>query len=431
MDTKPVVIGSKSSFANKQAKGKSRQTSLELVDVYVGVEFVGTRSQRLLTRFSTEAKKQLPQFDKNKKAADSANATTATSNTTEAKTQADSKSDESIESQVFESKITAKATGAIVPLITDEPSSTEVGSIPVTPSVTISFPTKYVQPSKEALSQCLLWMDMNKMIHGEGQRLYDFHAPKNPNFPFAKLVDLYAATIAIGLRPAAKALRQVIMDRLTTTAPKVQEIRCIYERLPMVPNGGDKREPLFTRLVTSFNRYAEQDMYDSDQFEAVKTYVTGPDRNDLRLLFNSISESRKRAAQKARRKEEAEQAESRMEEDLAAFGGMTVKELKGNPKPSEVMDGRGIEELKGNPESSEVADGRGVKDAAVKADTVGEEIMIVVSAGKGPVEAGPSKTQETVVSTGRAVGGGNEKRRRYRRNQKAKAEKAAQEAKEG
>lgn len=170
-------------------------------------------------------------------------------------------------------------------------------------------------------------MEANRNIHATNQPI-DYSAPANPPIPFDKLIELYAAAIYQGLRPAPMRLSTIIMNRLTQTPPTIAELQCLYKHVPWNHGCPKFREPLYTRLATSFHKNHEAGKYAPEQYTAIKTFVSGEVRKAFLGLTNSIHDARVRGAHQAAARQDREETRAKSEEDLAAFVGSSVKNLR-------------------------------------------------------------------------------------------------------
>ena len=295
MDHAHVVIGSKSRYTRPapDAQVKPRRPR-ETVNIYLEDEFVGEISLGVLVRFSKLAKATYPRPSppKNEQGTpkDGVKATAgsgkehaegATSGSREwAEMAEQSDSDRINKSQNVESEIA-----------TNDESSPQSPMLiePLTPKkLAISVPSAWVQPNLGIARHILTWMQQNRRTRNDEPLL-----PLTP-VPLAKislkvLIDTFTGVLAYDLAPFPRELRHEILTRLTQQPVKVEQMRYLYEHLPI-------DDPILNRMVTSFFEHSEAEHYTQAEMDAIYGYVHEEvdDAGELERHFDRVRRSRAR-----------------------------------------------------------------------------------------------------------------------------------------
>lgn len=295
MDHTTVVIGSKSRYARPTtgAHVKPRRPR-EMVNVYLQDEFVGEISLGVLVRFSKLAKATYPRpsqpqndretpKDDVKKGTEPGkeNAGGATSGSKEwAEMVEQSDSDRITKSQNPEQNVAA----------TNESSSQRSASVePPTPkNLVISVPSAWVQPNLSIAKHILTWMQQNSRTRNDEPLLPLTPVPLN-RISLKVLVDTFTGVLAYDLAPFPRELRHEILTRLTQQPSKVEQIRYLYEHLPI-------DDPILNRMVTSFFEHSEADHYTKAEIDAIYEYIHEEvdDDGELERHFDRVRRSRAR-----------------------------------------------------------------------------------------------------------------------------------------
>jgi hypothetical protein len=257
--------------------------------IYLQDEYVGEISLGVLVRFSKLAKTTYPKpaqpKSESEKSQDGIKAKVedgqAPSGGKEwAEMAEQSDADQVVNSHEVEAEVTATA---------DSPSQDSTSfELPPQKSLTISVPTAWVQPNLSIVKHILTWMQQNKRTRNDNPLL-----PLTP-VPLAKLslktlIDTFTGVLAYDLAPFPHDLRHEIMTRLTQNPCKVEQIRYLYEHLPV-------EDPILNRLVTSFFEHTEADHYTQQEINAVYEYIYEEvdDGGELERHFDRVKRSRAR-----------------------------------------------------------------------------------------------------------------------------------------
>ncbi|KAK5686946.1 hypothetical protein LTS10_001082 [Elasticomyces elasticus] len=283
MDNTTVKIGFKTSNSSKpkaQHAQKRVTPKPQLVEIYVRDELVKTIPLRQLIRFSKAAARAFPKPEE--KAASS-----------EGGDEVKDSSIEKVESPCKNAKDTKKTTTP-QNLVGSKgkpakPANAKNGKVEVVSSPK-SLPNKifivesanaWTLPTVKAVHQCLTWMDLNKHVHG-GQPLGTFYLPEmSEGVSLASYVDVYAAVLALQLRPFPTNLRQRVMDVVTKNKPLAEDLSYIGERVPLL-------DGVITRVLTSCFNWAEA--YEDHEWAELCDYLNV--YPELKVRFKEIEASR-------------------------------------------------------------------------------------------------------------------------------------------
>lgn len=101
---------------------------------------------------------------------------------------------------------------------------------PMVRDLILSYPSKRL-PSRESFDRIAAWMSLNRNIQLPSPVL-----PLLPPYPahtsLAVLIDTYAATLALGLMPKPRALRHLILDRVSRTVLTASDMKFIWDSIP-------------------------------------------------------------------------------------------------------------------------------------------------------------------------------------------------------
>jgi hypothetical protein len=293
MDVANVVIGSKSRYSRSRATTQVTSTKprrpRETVLIYLQDEYVGEISLGVLVRFSKLAKTTYPKpaqpKSESEKSQGGAKAKVEDGQVPSggkewAEMAEQSDADQVVNSHEEEAKATTTA---------ESPSQDDTPfELPPQKSLTISVPTAWVQPNLSIVKHILTWMQQNKRTRND-----DPLFPLTP-VPLAKLslktlIDTFTGVLAYDLAPFPRDLRHEIMTRLTQNPCKVEQIRYLYEHLPV-------EDPILNRLVTSFFEHTEADHYTQEEINAVYEYIYEEvdDGGELERHFDRVKRSRAR-----------------------------------------------------------------------------------------------------------------------------------------
>lgn len=342
MDNANVVIGSKSRYARAtpevQVNMKPRRPR-ETVKIYLEEDFVGEISLGVLVRFSKLAKATYPRpvqpkddleglKDGGKAKAEvgkdhvGGGAVADSKNWAEMAEQSDT--DGVSKSRNSDANVATKA----------EPSPQSPAPVdpPTLKSLNIGVPGAWIQPSVSIAKHILTWMQQNKRSRNDEPLL-----PITP-VPLAKLslqtlIDTFTGVLAYDLAPFPRELRHEILTRLTQQPAKVEQIRYLYEHLPI-------DDPILNRMVTSFFEHSEADHYTQAEIDAVYEYIHEEvdDAGELERHFDRVRRSRAR-------KQTRVNAMEKLREGFEDFAGPMAEALMADAEagpvaPKEEGDGR-------------------------------------------------------------------------------------------
>jgi hypothetical protein len=339
MDHAHVVIGSKSRYARHttDAHVKARRPR-EMVNIYLQDEFVGEISLGVLVRFSklakaTYPKPTQPQNDR-ETPKDGVKVSTelgkeqtgeATSGSKEWAEMAErSDTDRVAKSQNVENNVAA----------TNESSSQRSASVepPTTKNLVISVPSARVQPNLSIAKHILTWMQQNSRTHNDEPLLPLTPVPLD-RISLKVLVDTFTGVLAYDLAPFPRELRHEILTRLTQQPCKVEQIRYLYEHLPI-------DDPILNRMVTSFFEHSDVDHYTQEEIDAIYEYIHEEvdDDGELERHFDRVRRSRTR-------KQTRVTAMDKLREGFENFAGPVAEALvaeaeAGPVAPKDESDGR-------------------------------------------------------------------------------------------
>ncbi|KAK3656569.1 hypothetical protein LTR56_002917 [Elasticomyces elasticus] len=285
MDNTKVKIGFKTSNSSKpktQHAQKRTSPKPQLVEIYVRDELVKTIPLRQLIRFSKAAARAFPKPEE--KAASS-----------EGGDEVKDSADEKANTPSKDIKNTTKATtpqnlagskGKTAKPTNAKNGKTEVASSPKplpNQIFIVESANAWTLPTVKAVHQCLTWMDLNKNIHG-GQPLGPFYLPEmSEGVSLASYVDVYAAVLALQLRPFPGNLRQRVMDLVSQNKPVADDLIYIGERVPLL-------DGVITRVLTSCFNWAEA--YEDHEWAELCDYLNM--YPELKVRFKEIEASRER-----------------------------------------------------------------------------------------------------------------------------------------
>ncbi|KAK5746704.1 hypothetical protein LTR17_000721 [Elasticomyces elasticus] len=283
METTTVKIGFKTSNSSKpkaQHAQKRVTPKPQLVEIYVRDELVKTIPLRQLTRFSKAAARAFPKPEEKTSGIEGGD-------------DAKGSTDEKVSSSSKDIKDTKKATTP-QNLVGSKgkpakPTHAKNGKIEVASSskplpnkiFIVESANAWTLPTVKAVHQCLTWMDLNKHVHG-GQPLGVFYLPEvSEGVTLASYVDVYAAVLALQLRPFPSNLRQRVMDLVSKNKPVADDLIYIGERVPLL-------DGVITRVLTSCFDWAEA--YEDHEWAELCDYLNM--YPELKVRFKEIEASR-------------------------------------------------------------------------------------------------------------------------------------------
>lgn len=327
MDTANVVIGRNSRYARstRLASGASNkpQRPRETVTVYLGDDMVGEISLGVLTRFSKLAKvtyPKPPQTAQGSRSTDGGQPEVKVVHSpvgkkSDGETWADmaeqSDADKPVEQPDVKEEVAVTT-----------PSHETTSSDPPTPkSLAIAVPDAWVQPRLSIVRHILTWMEQNKRSRNNEPLLPLTPAPL-PKVSLQALVDTYTGVLAYDLTPFPHDLRHEILTRLTQQPTQAEQIQYLYEHLPV-------KDPILSRMVTSFFEHDDAGHYSAEQRDAISAYVRegADDGGDLDHHFNRVRRSRGR---KMKREDAMEKLREGFEDFAGVAGPMRKALLAGD-----------------------------------------------------------------------------------------------------
>ncbi|KAI6832985.1 hypothetical protein KC332_g3041 [Hortaea werneckii] len=121
-------------------------------------------------------------------------------------------------------------------------------------------------PTNAAVLICLDYMHNNKSV-GREQILQAFHIPAEASI--LTLLNVYAAVLALGLRPFPNTLEKILCNYVTANKPTAEVLEYFYQRLP--------EGKLLTRTITSIVEKQIDEQYSIEENKALTDLI---DRDD-------------------------------------------------------------------------------------------------------------------------------------------------------
>ena len=339
MDHAHVVIGSKSRYARStpEAQVKPRRPR-ETVNIYLEDEFVGEISLGVLVRFSKLAKATYPRPSQLKTdpetPKDSVKASAEPGKEHVVGATSDSKEWAEMAEQSDSDRVTKSQNVEVKAAANEESSPQSPPSVepPTAKNLVISVPGAWVQPNLSIARHILTWMQQNRRTRNDEPLL-----PLTP-VPLAKislkvLIDTFTGVLAYDLAPFPRELRHEILTRLTQQPVKVEQIRYLYEHLPV-------DDPILNRMVTSFFEHSEAEHYTQAEIDAIYEYVHEEvdDAGELERHFDRVRRSRVR---KQTRVNAMEKLREGFEDFAGPMAGALMPDAEAGPvAPKEEGDGR-------------------------------------------------------------------------------------------
>jgi hypothetical protein len=309
MDTTNIVIGRNSRYARPATRPASvvnakPQRPREFVTVYLDDDFVGEVSLGVLVRFSKLAKityPKPPQSTQESKSTDGGQ-----SEVKVAGTLVGEKSDGETWADMAEHSDAGKA--ASKPDVEEQVAVTTPLGLPYPKSLAIGVPGVWVQPKLSIVKHILTWMEQNKRSRNNEPLLPLTPAPL-PKISLQALVDTYTGVLAYELTPFPHDLRHEILTRLTQQPTHAEQMQYLYEHLPV-------KDPILSRMVTSFFEHDDAGHYTAEQRDAILAYVRegADDGGDLEVHFNRVKRNRGK-------KMKREDAMEKLREGFEGFAG--------------------------------------------------------------------------------------------------------------
>ena len=336
MDTTNIVIGRNSRYARPANVVNAKpQRPREFVTVYLEDDFVGEISLGVLVRFSKFAKityPKPPQSTLESKSTDGGQ-----SEVKVVGTPVGEKSDgETKETWAEMAEHSDADKAASKKDVEEQVAVTTTSELPYPKSLAIGVPGAWVQPRLGIVKHILTWMESNKRSRNNEPLLPLTPAPL-PEVSLKALIDTYTGVLAYDLTPFPHDLRHEILTRLTQQPVHAEQIQYLYEHLPV-------KDPILSRMVTSFFEHDDAGHYTAEQRDAILAYVRegADDEGDLQVHFNRVKRNRGK-------KMKREDAMEKLREGFEGFAGPMREALpagdedKGKSKVQEIKrDDKGM-----------------------------------------------------------------------------------------
>jgi hypothetical protein len=330
MDHVNVVIGSKSRYAHPATDAQTKpRRPRETVKIYLQDEFVGEIALGTLVRFSKLAKATYPRPTQPKgdhesltdgdkgKAKVGGEATPDSKSWAEMVEQSDT--EKVNKSQDVEAKVAATPESS--------PQSSASYEQPIPKNLVISVPGAWVQPNLSIAKHILTWMQQNRRARND-EALLPLTPVPLPNISLKVLIDTFTGVLAYDLAPFPRELRHEILTRLTQQPIKVDQVRYLYEHLPI-------DDPILNRMVTSFFEHCEAEHYEQQEIDDVYEYIHEEvdDAGELERHFDRVKRSR---ARKQTRVSAMEKLREGFEDFAGPMAEALVAEAEAGPVAAQV-----------------------------------------------------------------------------------------------
>ncbi|KXL50121.1 MAG: hypothetical protein FE78DRAFT_67129 [Acidomyces sp. 'richmondensis'] len=151
-------------------------------------------------------------------------------------------------------------------------------------------------PRPEAIKAFLGWMRANRTVHGH-EKLSEFHVPQQGTL--CSFIEIYAAAVALKVRPFPHHLYASLLCELSAKPPKVADIQYLALRVPLDDHA-------VTRSITSAVNFHEKGDYIRNEWTGI---LAMRDSEDWRYLYHRL----KRIQNKGRFRENDKQIKSETE----------------------------------------------------------------------------------------------------------------------
>ncbi|KAK3718518.1 hypothetical protein LTR37_005022 [Vermiconidia calcicola] len=334
MDSAPVKIGSNTNNGRKtthpaNVRLPNPNRPIGKVEIFCNGKQVGTMPLGPLTRFSKLAAETFPKPTAPKDAADKETKTTKDTNG-----QAQDADAGQLAAEVGKLTIRNEAKGKCKE-VNEKVESEDKSS---TKRLDIYLDTLYIQPTQRGFDFAFGWMHEAK--HTERfQAPVPYGVPHPENLTLAKLVDIYAAGLALNVRPPPLAAKDALMTRVSNISPKLEDVQYVCEHLPIA-------DPVVTRLINSYfnHKFSRHADYAQEEIEDIESYFTTVD-DALFHRYDEVDKHRRMAGAEKRRKMRERDAGQNLQQ-LAQGGEGPAPANQGNvpaqqaaPTPSEANQG--------------------------------------------------------------------------------------------
>jgi len=308
MDVPNTVIGSNSRSAgqDRNFEQKSLRKPSELVDIYAKGRYIATCHLRLLVRFSSTAAEAFPKpKDPNHASKDcETNRKEHLAVEDDAKVNVRKMMEEFDNLQIVkggecEQKDPSSATvqeRVRKNVIGDLKNITECqveASAPLVKLLNLDREDVWEPPRPEAVKAFLGWMRANRTVRGY-EKLTEFHIPQQS--ALCSLIDMYAAAVALKIRPFPHHLYATLLCELSDRPPKVADIQYLALRVPIDDHA-------VTRSITTAVKFHEHRAYTREEWTDILA-MRGSE--DWRYLYHRL----KRIQRKGRSREHDKQTKA-------------------------------------------------------------------------------------------------------------------------
>lgn len=297
MDTAPLIIGRSTRYSRPSADMDAAKPKrpCDSVKVYLQDEFVGEIAVGVLTRFSKLAKATYPRppplKEEEAKPKDTTKAKPAYGplegphgEVSQLKDWADlselADHDQVVDVADADTDTTSKTDSSAPITAQDQPVAQK--------SLAIAVPGAWVQPKLNVAKHILAWMEQNKRARNNEPLLPLAPLPLS-QINLKALIDTYTGVLAYDLAPFPHDLRHEILTRITQQPVHAEQVRYLYEHLPV-------DDPIINRMVTSFFEHDEAEHYSPEERDAVYSYLYDEvdDEGELERRFSRVKRNRNR-----------------------------------------------------------------------------------------------------------------------------------------
>ncbi|KAK6428362.1 hypothetical protein LTR95_015495 [Oleoguttula sp. CCFEE 5521] len=338
MEDKPIVIGSKSFFAQHSKKGKAIKAVshrpkpvTEMVQVTQGGSIINKMPLTLLTRFSRVAKTKWPKPALVKSVAvphtskdvavqsvqitegekfKPADKTDAQPSASQSRTWADMAEDNQNDISDLVAVAKKDPGGETV----DAPASIAAAASAPNPAVNglksldLFLEGVDQQPNPASFRYVMRWMDLNKNTRHD-EPLAPFSADPLNTVKLEKLVDVYAACLTFDVCPFPHVLYQHVLQRITQSPTSLEDSMFISYRLPL-------DDIIITRMLTAHFEHAAAETYPEGVAAAIEDFVKGYDQDEDYLLYWNRFSAIKKSYNYKRKQERKHKAQNEKLEAL-------------------------------------------------------------------------------------------------------------------
>ena len=259
-DPTAIIIGSSQNRTPRQPKRSKSATAAPLrqslpepdgqADVYIGGKYVGTISLKVAIRFSKTFATAFP------KASD------------------------------------PPFTSGLPRAVNIEKSTAGIGNLSIAANngpaqrakhqLNLKMDTLVIQPNAASFTEAFSWMNVVQDTP-RGEELSNFSTIKPEASDLHKLVNWYAASLVLELRPPARQLTRDIIAKISVSPLSPEDIAYLYDHLPL-------RDIIMTRAITSFYDFKAQGAYGVDDLGALTAYFQERD-SGLHNRYRSIGKA--------------------------------------------------------------------------------------------------------------------------------------------